>query len=57
MYSQVRFVIVNRHEDFLKINDFPSGKISSQIFIFMNIPIDSAYNQNRICITIDIFTT
>ena len=55
MYSQVRFAIVNRHEDFLKINDFPSGKISSQIFIFMNITIDSTYNQNRI--TIDIFTT
>ena len=47
MYSQVRFAIVIRHEDFLKINNFPSVKISSQIFIFMNITFDYTYYQNR----------
>ena len=55
MYSQVRFAIVNRHEDFLKINNFHSGKISSEMCISMNITINYTYDQNRI--TIDICTT
>ena len=55
MYSQVRFAIVNRHEDFLKIINFPSGKICSQLLIFMNNTIDYTYYQNRI--TVDICTT